>query len=673
MPKSKIALSRSRDIPFEKLVLSQSNVRRVKAGVAIEELAEDIARRTLIQSLSVRPVLDEAGEETGLFEVPAGGRRFRALELLVKQKRLAKDAPIPCVIRTEGIAEEDSLAENVQRAPLHPLDQFRAFQAMREKGMGEEAIAAAFFVTSAVVRQRLRLASVSPRLLDVYAEDGMTLEQLMAFTVVTDHERQEQVWEAMQRGYSRDGYVIRRMLTEGAVRASDKRALYVGLAAYEEAGGTILRDLFQPDDGGWLQDPALLDLLVAEKLREDVASIEAEGWHWVEAAPDMPYGRHYGMRQIRGDRRDLTDEELARRDQLVDDMADIEATYVDAELPEEVDQRYEALTAELGALDNPPLTYRPEDIALAGVFVSIDSAGSLRVDRGYVRPENEPQPKPEPVEVQAQSGGPAVEPSSANPEATQPEEDEGLRPIPDRLVAELTAIRTVALREVLGQHASVAFDIALHAFCLRLFYHYAQDSCAELDVKSVVLNAPGLADTAMAIAIDDRHRGFADRLPDDPQQLWEVLATLDWQTRAGLFAHCVAQSVNAVVEPWSKRPRAIAHTDSVAAAVGLNLSPMWAPTAENFFGRVTKARIIEAVREARGETEAEALADLKKDAMAERAEALLSGSSWLPEPLRTPARAPSAQTDTAESEPAMESTEGTADTDPGDHFAVAAE
>ena len=124
---------------------SQSNVRRVKAGVSIEELAEDIARRTLLQSLNVRPVLDADGAETGMFEVPAGGRRYRALELLVKQKRLAKTAPVPCVVRDPGVdisAEEDSLAENVQRAPLHPLDQFRAFQALREKGQSEEDIAA---------------------------------------------------------------------------------------------------------------------------------------------------------------------------------------------------------------------------------------------------------------------------------------------------------------------------------------------------------------------------------------------------------------------------------------------------------------------------------------------------------------------------------------------------
>ena len=111
----KIVLSSARDIPFNKLVLSQSNVRRIQTGVSIEELAEDIARRTLLQSLSVRPILDGEGQETGMFEVPAGGRRFRALELLVKQKRMTKTQGVPCIVRNEGLAEEDSLAENLQR------------------------------------------------------------------------------------------------------------------------------------------------------------------------------------------------------------------------------------------------------------------------------------------------------------------------------------------------------------------------------------------------------------------------------------------------------------------------------------------------------------------------------------------------------------------------------
>ena len=262
----KITLSRSQDIPFNKLILSQANVRRIKAGISVEDLAEDIARRGLLQGLSVRAVRDADGADTGMYEIPAGGRRYRALELLVKQKRMAKTQPVPCVVRTEGLAEEDLLAENVHREALHPLDQFRAFQTLRDQGLGEQDIAARFFVSAAVVKQRLKLAAVSPRLLDLYAEDAMTLEQLMAFTVTDDHARQEQVWDAVARSYNKDAYFIRRQLTEGAVRASDKRAQFVGLDAYEAAGGIVTRDLFEDDDGGWLQDPALLDRLVAEKL-----------------------------------------------------------------------------------------------------------------------------------------------------------------------------------------------------------------------------------------------------------------------------------------------------------------------------------------------------------------------------------------------------------------------
>src|SRR5690348_8993999 len=335
----KIKLSASRDIPFNELVLSQANVRRIKAGVSIEELADDIARRTLLQSLTVRPVLDAEGAETGIFEIPAGGRRYRALELLVKQKRLARTALIPCVLRTEGLAEEDSLAENVQRAPLHPLDQFRAFLALREKGRSEEEIAAAFFVSVGVVKQRLRLAAVSPKLLALYAEDAMSLDQLMAFTVSPDHERQEQVWEAIQRSYNKEPYNIRRLLTEGAVKASDKRARYAG-ADYAAAGGAVMRDLFQSDEGGCLQDVPLLERLVAEKLAHDAEAIRAEGWEWVEVAREFPYGHTHRLRLITGEPAPLGAEETAALAALKAEAAEIEAQYeATEELSDDADRR----------------------------------------------------------------------------------------------------------------------------------------------------------------------------------------------------------------------------------------------------------------------------------------------------------------------------------------------
>ena len=65
----------------------------------------------------------------------------------------------------------------------------------------------------------------------------MTLDQLMAFTVYGDHERQEQVFERLSL-LQQAAACIRRMLTEGAVRAADKRAQFIGVEAYVEAGGT---------------------------------------------------------------------------------------------------------------------------------------------------------------------------------------------------------------------------------------------------------------------------------------------------------------------------------------------------------------------------------------------------------------------------------------------------
>src|SRR6267142_1272276 len=443
----KITLSQSRDIPFNKLVLSQANVRRIKAGVSIEELAEDIARRTLLQSLTVRPVIDDDGRETGMFEVPAGGRRYRALELLVKQKRLACTAPIPCVVRTEGFAEEDSLAENVQRAPLHPLDQFRAFLVLREKGMSEEEIAAAFFVSVQVVKQRLRLASVSSKLLDVYAEDGITLDQLMAFTVNPDHERQDQVWEALQRSSFKEPYYIRRLLTEGAVRASDKRAQFLGIDAYQAAGGPILQDLFEQDDGGWLQNPALLDRLVAGKLEREADAVRAEGWKWVKIALDFPYGHTHGLRHISGEPVPMSEEEAATAVALRAEYEQLEQTHADAdELPEEVDQRLGEIETALSALEERPVNFNPAEVARAGAFISIDGSGGLRVERGHVRPEDEPpvaRPQPDAViesggaEAAAVEGLEGAVSGSVAPE--KPGQDEGLKPVPDRLLTELTA------------------------------------------------------------------------------------------------------------------------------------------------------------------------------------------------------------------------------------------
>ncbi len=654
----KIVLSSSRDIPFNKLVLSQSNVRRVKAGVSIEDLAASIARRGLIQSLSVFPVVDAEGNETGMFEVPAGGRRFRALELLVKQKRLAKVAPVPCVVRERDgavLAEEVSLAENIERAPLHPLDQFRAFQDMRCKGMSEEEIAAAFFVPVQVVKQRLRLAAASPSLLDVYADDGMTLEQLMAFSVSDDHARQEQVWNAIKDAWSKEPYQIRRMLTETTVRASDKRAVFVSVEAYEAAGGLVMRDLFQSDDGGWLQDAALLDRLVAEKLKATAEEIAAEGWKWIEVAVGFPYDATRGLRDLQGEPLDLTAEEQATIEALSAEYQKLQAEYEGAdELPDEIDLRLGEIETALAAFDDRPVRFEAEDIARAGVFISIAHDGSLDIDRGYVRPEDEAPIAPEGdtgIDADVGSAESAVQRAviTIGGQAVEPEDDEddGIKPLPERLITELTAHRTLALRDAVANNPQVAMTALLHKLVSDTFQHRMYKGALEASVNHVFfpVQDEALKDSPSARAVQERHEAWAGDIPADDDALWDWLAVLDDTSRMALLAHCVSYGVNALYEkpnPYGGNgvsqhglDMRLSQADRLARATGLDMVEVgWRPTVGNYLGRVTKPRILQAVREGAGEQAAQLIDHLKKADMAKEAERLLAETGWLPEPLR---------------------------------------
>ncbi|KGJ18051.1 ParB/RepB/Spo0J family partition protein [Paracoccus sanguinis] len=656
----KITLSSSRDIPFNKLILSQTNVRTREDGISIEDLAASIARRGLIQSPHVRPVLDADGAETGMFDVPAGGRRYRALELLVKQKRLARTAPVPCVVgdaKSAILAEEVSLAENIDRLPLTPLEQFRAFAAMLSKGMSEEEIAAAFLVQVQVVKQRLRLLTVWPALLEVYEAEEMTLEQLMAFTVSSDHARKEQVWESIKNAWSKEPYQIRRMLTEQTVRASDKRAVFVGLDTYEAAGGATMRDLFQDDDGGWLQDPALLEQLVTDKLKVVAEEIAREGWKWVAVGISFPYGATNGLRELVGIPADLTADEQAAIEALKAEYDRLEAEYEEAdELPDEIEQRLGELETALATFDNRPVLFDTAEVLRAGVFISIDANGTLDIDRGYVRPEDEVPLAPEGHSVEAGGEDGATEPRAVQRavvtiggEPSEPEEDDdAIKPLPERLVTELTAHRTLALRDAVAGNPHVAMTALLHKLVTDIFLRTsASGGCLEASVRHVFFPAQpdDLKDSPCARSVAERHEGWKVVVPAEDAALWDWIAGLDDTSRMALLAHCVSYGVNALVEKVDRYGGAglsqhnldlrLAQADRLARVVGLDMVDAgWRATSANYLGRVTKARILQAVREVAGEQAVQLIDRLKKGDMAKEAERLLADSGWLPEPLR---------------------------------------
>ncbi|MGE8944038.1 ParB/RepB/Spo0J family partition protein [Leptospira interrogans] len=633
----KIDLAPTTTIPLDKLVLSKDNVRQITNGLSIEQLADSIARRSLLQSLSVRPILNDLGFESGAYEVQAGGRRLRALQLLVKQKRLAKTAPIPCIVRREGITEDDSLAENTDRLSLHPLDQFRAFSALRGKGQSEEDIAAAYGVTPAVVRQRLRLASASPVLLDAYAADNLNLEQLMAFCVIEGHARQEQIWQLIADGQSHgSAYNIRRLLTETCIESDDPRVRCVGIDAYMAAGGPVMRDLFEEDGGGWLQDPALLMRLLTDKLTAERDRVLTQGWKWAEICLETPYRRKQELRRLPAIEAPLSEEDQNRYQALSDEYDSLVDTDDDDGDAARIKERLDVIDAELAELDNRPPKFNADDIARGGALISVSHSGQVSIEYGFIRPEDIDKP----ASRSHSTGGDAEsrdEPDS--PIVTAGNDDDSVgRPLSDKLVQHLTTYRTIGLRNAVGQDFDMAFLAILHALCLHVFYHSSYESCLAINANThIPSDAPGLGEFAAGAAIDERHAHWEAKLPRDSADLWNALVNLSTQgSLADLFTHCVSQTVNAVRDPYQQGSCRLRHADQLAAAMSLDMTQQgWTPTVDNYLGRVTKNHILDAVREAKGDDTVRLIEHLKKGDMAKEAQRLLADTGWMPAPLRT--------------------------------------
>jgi ParB family chromosome partitioning protein len=596
------------EIPLAKLIPSAANVRRTNRNERIGELAASIKAHGLLQNLTVRK---GTGDNKGLFEVIAGGRRLAALRKLAKRKEIASGARIPCHVLDGESAEEISLAENVMQCPMHPADQYEAFAKLHnQQGMSAEDIGASFGVSAAVVRQRLKLGAVSPTLMKLYRHGEMNLDQLTGYAVTDDHAAQERVWAEVGKCGHRA--MILRMLTESQVPTDDRRFAYVGAETYEQAGGTIIRDLFDREGGGYGVDADLLNRLVREKLQRAAKKVMAEGWKWIAVDPDFDHEETANMRRVYPAL--SAEDEVAckaleaERDALYECGDDMEE--------EEFAAKVEALEQRIGAYAENE-EYGAGDKAMAGVFVCLGHNGKPRIERGYVRAEDARQ-------EDAAAGEAEQSPAAAKPQLSE------------KLVAELTAYRTSALRNELAQNPIVAVVALTHALAAQCFFQGKSGPCLHVEVRRTYLypHAPGIDESANEIAIQDRHDAWARRVPREVDALWDFIAGLEAGERVTLLAHCVSLGVDAVHGKRADRER-LAHADILARAVGLDMTRSWQPTASAYFSRVSKDRIIEAVREADSNEAALRISHLKKQAMAEAAEKLLAGKAWLPSALRT--------------------------------------
>lgn len=599
---------------------SRRNVRKSRRA-SIPELAASILRVGLLQNLTV--VVSADGEH---YEVVAGGRRLAALKLLAKCRRIAKDYQVPCLLVADASARTASLTENVQREAMHPADQFEAFAALVAEGRPVEDIAADFGVTPLVVQRRLKLANVSPRLLEDYRADAVTLDQLMALAITDDHPAQEAAfYDAPQ--WQRSPQALREHLTHEEIDASrDALARLVGIEAYEVAGGGMRRDLFSDaQQGVYLTDSALLDSLARDKLAAVADSIRIEGWSWVEVAPRATHAELHAFQRARRTRRDPNKLEAkriakleARQHELQDRLDDEDTDLPDEEvqaLHEEIDR----LGNDLETIDQGLTLYAPDVLALGGAVVSVDHMGGVVVHRGLLREE---QAKA----LRAQERQEAGEMDGGTEEGVQQPVKTG---ISEKLAKRLSAHRTAALQAEVARHPHMALVAVVHRLALRVVVDAYRSEGSPVNISAspqdgLDAHAPDVAQSRAAIGIREVRQAWADRLPQDPDALFMELLTFAQPELLSLLAVGVAVTVDAVTSRENDTPAAL-----LAQAVGLDMHDWWTPTAAGYFEHVSKAKTLEAV-EVFAPEQVNRLAKLKKAELASEAERLVAGTGWLP-------------------------------------------
>lgn len=263
------------NVSLSQLTLSPQNVRKTVTG-GVAELAASIHAHGLLQNLTVV----ERGEQ---FEVVAGSMRLRALQDLAKRSLIAETYVVPCNVIDASEAYEASLTENVTRSAMHPADEFEAFDRLVEDGATIGDVAARFGKTERYVQQRMKLANIAPTILAEYRAGDATLEQMMALAITDDQKLQLRVWKAARGNWQREPDHLRGVIVEGEFAVDSQLGKFVGLKAYEEAGGKVRRDLFGEESDSFLVDSELVMRLAQEKLERTAEKIRKEGWGWVEA------------------------------------------------------------------------------------------------------------------------------------------------------------------------------------------------------------------------------------------------------------------------------------------------------------------------------------------------------------------------------------------------------
>lgn len=590
-------------IPLSEIHYNPAINARRETETDVSELAATIDAQNIGQPLLLRP----SGENG--YEPVDGGRRLRALKLLVEQGRIQSDHQVPAYIRelsdTEALSL--SLATVITRLGLHPADEALDFADLNAKGIAPEEIAARFGIPLRRVRQRLAIGKLPADIIQALKSDKITLASAQAYTLLPN---QADAIKLFRKGVTSD-WDIRQVFAKARIAATSMEARYVGREAYVAAGGAVDEDLFS--NNVWFADGKLLSKLFREKLKADEEAWLADGWSFVIIEIDKSYGHKTdGWPYLEPEGKlSLTQEQKFRADELraivKKHKADLKGN-IEEEAAGELRDQLDAAQAELSKLTRKSFTDAQKK--KSGVAVRA-RYGELDIEFGVM--------KPKAARKDAKKSKQTAKDSSRDPSAVRQVEPEAEADFTQALSVEMAKTMTHAMQRAMMEKPSHTLRLAV----------------AVLTVLSQFSKPEGFAFVAP-------YRKDAEIGKEAAEASGELLAGLGAQDQeisllavfAALENHAALDDViaKAIAPLFNCHSSELEELRPLINAFDPSVISHWQPDAE-FFKRMPRESLAAALSEA---AIAGVTPSKKKKDLIEMAVRDLVPLGWLPKPLRTP-------------------------------------
>ncbi|MEL5568452.1 ParB N-terminal domain-containing protein [Serratia ureilytica] len=616
------------------LVLTDLNVRKKKSSqTSIEGLAASIRSAGLLMNLVVFEMDD------GRYGVAAGERRTLALRWLMSLENdadkttpdgiVTDDYPVEVLVVSKAMARVVSMMENSQREQMHPADQVTAFRDLSADGQTPAQIGDLLGFSTRHVQRCLRLATMAPVLLDALADDQITLDQLQALSATDDHQRQCDVWENAH-GWAAAPQHLREAVLKGEVSAKDNSQLaFVGREIYEAAGGTFKFDLFT--DEGFLTEPAMLERLTREKLHALAQQVaENEGWSWAEGriSAIKTWGEDAEIyRELAEPQPEFTADEQAEIARLKARFSELEAAFEAADADTDthaLNVESDAVEADIARLTAQAIIRSwPQGMrSSSGVVASLRN-GEVVYQRGIVLRASEATDK---------SGDDNGE-GAATTETTAPKTKE--KGLSAALITSLSAERTLAVMGALVENPTVALALHTHTLVVKVFGSRYAGSLLQTSLTpkraELLSKAPTAEGSRADRQLGELHAQWEAKLPPEWNTDFTWLLTWEQVEVVALLAYCVGLSLDAV-QLWPAKDGKVGDAlTPLEHALDFTLRDWWQPTKANYFGRISKELMSDALLDAGKVAQAASVLKMKKGDAAQLAEDELTASGWVPE------------------------------------------